>query len=135
MKFLKKYFKEIFAGIIIGIILLNIIQKFFIIATIPSESMETTLMVSDKVYINTAIKTVERGKIYTFVKDNTYLIKRCIGVGGDHIQVKDNDIYLNGELLKESYVSSDILDEQHFDLDIMVPEGKLFFLGDNRMYS
>lgn len=135
MKFIKKYFKEIFAGLIIGLILLNVIQRFFIIATIPSESMQTTLMVSDKVYIKTNIKDMERGKIYTFIKDDNYLIKRCIGIGGDHIQIKDNDVYLNGELLNESYISSDILDSDHFDLDIIVPEGKLFFLGDNRMFS
>lgn len=135
MKLIKKYYKEIFVGLLIGIILLNIIQRFFIIATIPSESMQTTLMVSDKVYIKTNIKDIERGKIYTFIKDDTYLIKRCIGIGGDHIQIKDNEVYLNGELLKESYVSSNILDSDHFDLDIIVPEGTLFFLGDNRMLS
>lgn len=135
MHILKKYFKEIFIGLIIGLILLIVIQRFFIIATIPSESMQTTLMVKDKVYIKTNIDTVERGKIYTFIKDGSYMIKRCIGKEGDHIKINGNDVYLNGELLEENYVSSDILKSDFINTDVIVPEGKLFFLGDNRMLS
>ena len=57
--------------------------------------MQTTLMVNDKVYIKTNITHIERGKIYTFIKDGSYMIKRCIGVEGDHIKINDNDVYLN----------------------------------------
>ncbi len=97
--------------------------------------MQTTLIVNDKVYIKTNITHIERGKIYTFIKDGSYMIKRCIGVEGDHIKINDNDVYLNGELLEEEYVSSNILDSEHINIDIIVPDGKLFFLGDNRLCS
>lgn len=135
IEFLKKYIKEIIIGLFIGLILILIIQRFFIVATIPSESMETTLMVGDKVYIKTNISEIERGKIYTFKKDGEYLIKRAIGIEGDHIQIKGNDIYINGEKLQEDYVSSSITEDKIIDLDIMVPENKVFFLGDNRAVS
>lgn len=135
VRILKKYYKDIILGLFIGFILILIAQKFFVIATIPSESMQTTLMVGDKVYIKTNIKDIERGKIYTFTKDGEYLIKRCIGIEGDHIQIKGNDVYLNGEKLEEDYVSSEILEDEVIDMDFIVPKDKLFFLGDNRMVS
>lgn len=135
LSFLKKYYKDIILGLVIGLILIVIVQKFFIVATIPSESMQTTLMVGDKVYIKTNIDEVERGKIYTFTKDGEYLIKRCIGIEGDHIQIKGNDVYLNGEKLEEEYVSSEILKDEVIDMDFIIPDNKLFFLGDNRMVS
>ena len=135
MKFLKNYFKEIGIGLMIGLILIILLQKLFLIATIPSESMETTLLVGDKVYIKTNYKNIERGKIYTFVNDNSYMIKRCIGIPGDHIKVINDDVYLNGEKLEESYVSSKNKEDKIINMDFIVPEGKLFFLGDNRRVS
>lgn len=134
-KFLKKYIKEIVSGLFIGLILILIVQRFFIIATIPSESMQTTLMVGDKVYIKTNIDEVERGRIYTFKKDGEYMIKRAVGIEGDHIQVKGNDVYLNGDKLEEDYVSSSISEDTIIDMDFIVPEDKVFFLGDNREVS
>lgn len=134
-KILKIYGKEIVIGLVISFLLISVMQKFFVIATIPSESMETTLMVGDKVYVKNNIDTVERGKIYTFYKDKEFMIKRCIGIEGDHIKIKDNDVYLNGEKLVEDYVSSKIEENEIIDMEFTVPENKVFFLGDNRGVS
>lgn len=134
-KFLKNYYKEIGIGLLLGIIVIMFMQKLFLIATIPSESMENNLLVGDKVYIKTNYKTIERGKIYTFTRNDTYLIKRCIGIAGDHIKIVNDDVYLNGEKLEESYVSSKISEDETINMDFIVPEGKLFFLGDNRKVS
>lgn len=135
INFLKNNIKEFIIGLFIALALITIIQKFFIIGTIPSESMVPTLEISDKVYIRTNFTSIERGHIYTFKKDNSYLIKRCIGIGGDHIKIKDNDVYLNGEKINEEYVSSEIKEGESIDLELTVPENKLFFLGDNREVS
>ena len=35
----------------------------------------------------------------------TFIIKRVVGIGGDHIEIKDNELYLNGELLEEDYIN------------------------------
>lgn len=133
--FFKQYIKEIIIGLFIGLFLLVIMQRYFVIATIPSESMENTLMVGDKVYVDNRFDKIERGKIYTFHKGRELLIKRCIGIEGDHIQVKNNDVFLNGEKLEEEYVSSEINDYETIEMDFIVPEGKIFFLGDNRRVS
>lgn len=130
-------YREIFLGLLIASFLMCILSKYFLIVNIPSESMDTTLLVGDRVYVNTNIEKedIQRGKIYTFHHDGTYYIKRCIGLEGDHIVIKDNEVYRNDELLEEDYVSSLIDKKESFDLDLVVPEGKVFFLGDNRKVS
>lgn len=136
MNFFKKNKRELIWGSVVALILVIIIQKFFVIATIPSESMEKTILKGDRVFIKTINVQIERDKIYTFTKDNTYLIKRCIGIGGDHIQIKGDKVIRNGVELQEDYVSSKVAShESDLDIDIIVPEGKVFFLGDNRRVS
>ena len=131
MKFLSNNKKEIILGSIVALVLVIFLQKLFIIATIPSESMENLITKGDKVFV----KTYDL-QINTFTKDNSYLIKRCIGLGGDHIQVKGDKVYRNGTILKEDYVSSTVSEsDKSIDIDVVVPEGKLFFLGDNRKVS
>lgn len=136
MKFLSNNKKEIILGSVVALVLVIFLQKLFIIATIPSESMENLITKGDKVFVKTYDLQINRDKIYTFTKDNSYLIKRCIGLGGDHIQVKGDKVYRNGTLLKEDYVSSTVSEsDKSIDIDVVVPEGKLFFLGDNRKVS
>ena len=67
-------------------------------------------------------------------------IKRIIALPGEHIQIKDGKVYINGEEFKEEYlpegtitdaVSRDNLDGGQF-MDLIVPEGTVFVMGDNR---
>ncbi len=65
-------------------------------------------------------------------------IKRVIALPGEHVEIKQGKIYIDGELLNEPYIDSgvvtDILGETGFD-DIIVPENTVFALGDNRPQS
>lgn len=132
-----KYGKEFIIGMFLAFIIIMIISKFYFVASIPSASMDDTLVVGDRLIIKNNIDAdeINVGSIYVFNKEDTIMIKRCIGVEGDHIQVKDNDVFRNGNLLNEEYVSSSISSDQSFDIDIIVPKGKVFFLGDNRRVS
>lgn len=62
-------------------------------------------------------------------------IKRVIALEGDHVKIQDNKVYVNGNLLKEDYLSDDVITESSVFNDFIVPEGYLFAMGDNRTKS
>jgi signal peptidase I len=66
-------------------------------------------------------------------------IKRIIGLPGDRVKIKNSQVYINGELLDESYLPEDFttsggsfLSE---DEEVVIPEGEYLVLGDNRSHS
>lgn len=59
-------------------------------------------------------------------------IKRVIGVAGDHIEIKDGVVYLNDQILEEPYLKQETLTEEKKIKDIVVPNGYVFVMGDNR---
>lgn len=73
----------------------------------------------------------------------TSYIKRVIGLPGERIQIKDGKVYINGEELQEDYLpEGTVTDSMATDsisggqfLDLIVPEGTVFVMGDNRGHS
>lgn len=60
-------------------------------------------------------------------------IKRIIGVAGDHIYIENGDVFVNGEKLNESYLQDGVETPRSGKFyDIVVPEGYIFAMGDNR---
>lgn len=75
---------------------------------------------------------------YVLEINKTSYIKRIIGVAGDHIEIKDNKVYLNGEELEETYLDEGVVTNMGsygVYSDIVVPEGYVFVMGDNREHS
>ena len=64
--------------------------------------------------------------------EDTLIIKRVIAVGGDHLDIKNNEVYINGKKLKENYIKEKMNTE---DISIDIPKGKVFVMGDNRNHS
>lgn len=114
-----------------------LLNKFvFINVTLPpSGSMIPTLNDNDRLIASRVWDKddIKRGDILIFKSDelDKLLIKRVIGLPGDHIEIVDGVVSVNGEKLNEDYVKNNKQYTRVFD----VPENKLFFLGDNREIS
>lgn len=107
-------------------------------AIVPTASMETTIMIGDRIvgnrlaYIN---EDPERGDIVIFKfpdYEKELFIKRIIGLPGDTIEIIDGVVYINGEILEEPYLHEKPVGSYG---PITVPEGAYFMLGDNRNNS
>ncbi|MCL2757100.1 MAG: signal peptidase I [Coriobacteriia bacterium] len=121
-----------------------VIQPF----EIPSGSMETTLLIGDKIMaekVTYLFNPIERGEIVVFddmTQPNRILVKRVIALAGDVVDLRDGRVYLNGKPLYEPYTRGMRSEERpvHFqDIPISypftVPEGYIWVMGDNRTIS
>lgn len=133
---IKHIFTRNYITIILALIVLWVIQ----VSRIPTGSMSPTMPTgSIAINLNLLSYTPERGDIVSFSLDwsDEYWVKRVIGIPGDVIEFKDNQVYVNGEVLEEDYLPDDTATlSQLCSSDIyIVPEGKLFVMGDNRLNS
>ena len=141
---------------------------------IPSASMVPTLQIGDFILVNkyayglrlpvTRTKIVDidepvRGDVMVFFppNDKRYFIKRVVGLPGDHIQILDNQLFVNGQAMGQSdanvtytagygykIVNEDLAGTPHLvrkrrvasslgkSFSYIVPEGHYFMMGDNR---
>lgn len=132
------FFKEWIVPVITAFIVAICINKFLIFNVyIPSSSMVPTINVGDKLMIRKVYNmgNIKRGDILVFYSNELQetLIKRLIGLPGDHIVIKDEIVNINGEDIKEDYVKNNDYNDEQLVYD--VPEEKYFFLGDNRSVS
>lgn len=108
---------------------------------VSGESMENTLDDGDQLIVDKLtyrFHDPERFDIIVFpfrYKDNTYYIKRIIGLPGETVQFADGEIYINGEVLEESYGREVMQDAGLAAEPITLGDDEYFVLGDNRNYS
>lgn len=127
--------------IVFAVVIAVIINKVVIVnATVPTGSMENTIMPNDRVValrLSYYWGSPDRGDIVVFrYPDNEEVlyIKRVIGLPGETITIRNGKIYINDspEPLEEDYLKED------FDGSYgpyTVPEGSYFMMGDNRNNS
>jgi signal peptidase I len=140
--------------ILLGVaVLVAVLVRAFVLQTfyIPSQSMEHTLNVLDRVLVNKLVydfRDPKRGEIIVFKAPSDWqsggegddFIKRIIGTPGDHVQCCTNGhLTINGHELIEPYVyrapdgTQDAPADKPFD--ITVPAGRLWVMGDHRSAS
>ena len=129
----KYYFNEYISYIIV--IILVLLFKKFVVSPIKvnGSSMFKTLHDGDIMILNIIgyrFSDVERFDIVVVDEGDEYLIKRVIGLPGETIEYKDNQLYVNGKKVKENYGS-----EKTDDVKVKVSKDSYFVLGDNRTNS
>lgn len=62
-------------------------------------------------------------------------IKRIIALPGEHVKIENGNVYIDGQLLNETYLDSNIETTSEIFTDFTVPEGYIFVMGDNRSES
>jgi signal peptidase I len=123
--------------VIIFAVGLALIIRTFIFAPIvvDGESMQPTLQNGDRMIvskINYTIGEPDRFDIVVFqATEEKDFIKRIIGLPGDKIEYKDSTLYVNDKAIKEPYLPEEFK-QLTGEFSIVVPEDKLFVLGDNR---
>lgn len=89
------------------------------------------------IYNNEPQGIFSKFRYYVLEIGKTSYIKRVIGLPGEHVEIKDGKVYINGEELEETYLQPNVettsLDGPFTDLT--VPEGYVFLMGDNRSQS
>lgn len=108
---------------------------------VDGHSMETTLYDGDNLWVDKLsfrFRDPQRYEIVVFpfkYKENTFYIKRIIGLPGETVQVKDGYVYINGEKLDEHYGNELMVDPGIAAVPITLGEDEYFVLGDNRNHS
>ncbi|MBD8068319.1 signal peptidase I [Bacillus sp. PS06] len=128
----------------IAVILAAVIRYFlFAPIIVDGQSMMPTLNNKDRMLVNKIgyiVGSPDRFDIVVFhaTQEKDY-IKRIIGLPGDHIEYRDDILYINGEAYDEPYLDAykkEVIDGPLTEpFEIEVPEGHLFVMGDNRRQS
>lgn len=120
---------------------------------IPSESMDPTLKVNNRIFVNkftygmrvpftklwlTHFNEPKRGEVIVFkypVDESTFFVKRIIGLPGDEIYyTEEGALYVNQKLADESSYQTQLRPgnrPRNFG-PVVVPQDSLFVMGDNR---
>ncbi|MEW8986870.1 MAG: signal peptidase I [Bacillus sp. (in: firmicutes)] len=148
---LKQESIEWLKALVIGIMIFAFIRTFFFSNyVVEGESMKPTLEDGNKLVVNKIgyqIGDFNRFDVIVFHANETEdYVKRIVGLPGDQIEYKDDELFINGEKIDEPFL--DIYREQaaggrltgDFSLleitgEKKVPAGQLFVLGDNRLGS
>lgn len=134
---LRRLFDTLIAPILVGAGTWFLVNVIFLIMLVPTGSMEPGIRAHSLCFglrIAYAFEAPERGDIVVFQHKETgkLMVKRLIGLPGDHIELNEHVLLLNGEAYREPYVR-EVPDYESIVFD--VPDGHYLFLGDNRNFS
>lgn len=135
-------------SILLALGLVIVIRTFlFSPMIVDGASMEPTLHDHERIIVSKTISwtgEVDRGEIVIIKGDDTKTnyVKRVIGLPGDRIEMKDDQLFVNEQLMREPYLEKNMeaAEEKGSNLTddfgpITIPDNHFFVMGDNRFNS
>ncbi len=137
-EFIKDTLKYIIIIIVILIVAIYIIGLQQVVGSSMSPNLKSNdILILDK--ISYRLKDIKRGDIVSlYYADSKYLIKRVIGLPGEYLEFKDNNLYIDGNLIKEDYLNDDVVTDDFSISELgydKIPSDMYLVLGDNRSDS
>ena len=125
----------VFSLLVVAAVAVLVATLILPILQISGSSMTDTLQDQD---IVAAVRgtDVQTGDVIAFYYNNKILVKRVIANSGQWVDIdKAGNVYVDGVLLNEPYVSDKALGECNIKLPYQVPENRIFVMGDHRSVS
>ena len=136
----KDYYKQALRGtvavlVVVAAVAVLIATLFLPILQISGDSMSPTLE-HDEIVLLLKTKKFDRGDLIGFYYQGKILLKRVIALPEDEVAIDaDGNVYVNGELLEEPYVTDKGLGDCDLELPYKVPGTSYFVMGDRRSNS
>lgn len=134
-EFIKDSLKYLIAIAIVFFIALFVVS----FEQVVGPSMKGTLDAGDVTIVNKLVyklRTIKRNEIVSINQKDKIMVKRVIGLPGEHIEYKENKLYVNGSLVLENNISVETKDFKLEDIGYeTIPKDMYFVLGDNRTNS
>ena len=125
----------LYSLLVVAALAVIITMLFMPVLQISGTSMSTTLEDGDVVLAIKKRGYVE-GDVVGFYYNNVILIKRVIASSGDWVDIDEKgNVFVNGTILEEPYVTEKALGDCNISLPYQVPDGKCFLMGDHRATS
>ena len=144
----KKVLRETFGWIlyIVVVILMTYLIVTYVCqrTKVSGPSMEATLHDGDNLIVDKItyrFRDPERFEIIVFpyqYAEDTYYIKRIIGLPGETVEIIDGAVYINGELLEADVYGKEVIDETKYGIaeePVVLGANEYFVMGDNRNHS
>lgn len=128
--------KELLPYLILIVVIILIKKFLFTTILVNGKSMNDTLKEKDFMILNKLsykLNDIDRFDIVVVDALNEKIIKRVIGLPGEHIKFEDNKLYINGKQVTDSYAKgiTEDFDLNELGLEV-IPDDYYFVLGDNR---
>ncbi len=136
----KDYYKQALRGtvavlVVVAAVAVLIATLFLPILQISGDSMSPTLE-HDEIVTLLKTKKFERGDLIGFYYQGKILLKRVVALPEDEVAIDaDGNVYVNGELLEEPYVTEKGLGDCDLEFPYKVPGTSYFVMGDRRSNS
>lgn len=137
MEKIKDTLKELVKAFCVCSMIVGGFLLFFRPAVVDGMSMYPTLTNGDILILNKNISKLKRGDIVAIKSDTLHLVlcKRVVGLEGDHLVINQDGLSVNGEIINEDYIYEKEWVHDNFEINLTVPQGNVFVLGDNRNNS